>query len=199
MGTKLEKGTYGYLDRNRRYAWRKTILMLTIPILIFLAAWMIHGTRENVMTVVAVVGCLPGCNQMVRAILAGRYRSIDQGFQENVEAVRGNRLVLYENVFTSYERNYYVDCMVISGRTVAGYSSDQKLDPGKAAAHVRTMLKNSAYKQNVEILKDSQAFLKRVEQMALEEPEEVPFQGDDRYPGWTREEIIRHLLSAFSL
>lgn len=199
MRTQLEKGTYGYLNRNKKYAWKKAALMLSVPVFIFVAAWIIKGTRENVMTVVAIVGCLPGCNQVVRAIMAGRYRSMDRGFWEKIEKEKGELSVLYENVFTSYEKNYYVDCVAISGREVVGYSGDPQLNPAEAAEHIRVMLKKSSYKQNVRIMKEQKAFLDRIRNLAEAEPEQVPFQGDDRYPGYTREEIIRHLLMAISL
>lgn len=199
MHTGLAKGTYGYLNRNKIQAWKRAALMLSVPTVIFLAAWFLHGTRENVMTVVAIVGCLPGCNQVVRAIMAGRYHSMERELWEKVEEARGSLPVLYENVFTSYEVNYYVDCLVVHGRETVGYSSDSSLDAAKAAEHIRTMLKNSSYKQNVKILKEEKAFLKRVRDLAEHEAEPVPFQGDDRYPGFTRDEIVLHLLTAISL
>lgn len=199
MNTKLGKGTYGYLDRNKVYAWKKAALMLAVPILIFLAAWSIHKTRLNVMTVVAIMGCLPGCNQIVRAIMASRYHSMEKTLWESVEEARGDMPVLYENVFTSYEVNYYVDCITVSGREVAGYSSDNDLDVAKAEEHIQTMLKNSSYKQNVKIYKEPKTFLKQIRKLSTEEPEPVPFQGDDRYPGFSRDEIVLHLLMAISL
>ncbi len=199
MHTGTAKGTYGYLNRNKVQAWKRAALMLSVPAVVFLAAWILHGTRENVMTVVAIVGCLPGCNQVVRAIMASRYHSMEKELWEQVEAARGELPVLYETVFTSYETNYYVDCMVVCAREVIGYSSDGSLDAPKAAEHIRTMLKNSSYKQNVKILKEPKAFLERVRGLAECEPERVPFQGDDRYPGFTRDEIILHLLMAISL
>ena len=109
MRAGLEKGTYGYLDRNRVQAWKKAGALLAVPVLVFVAAWIIRGTRENVMTVVAIVGCLPGCNQIVRAILASRYSSMDRQLYEETEAARGTLPVLYENVFTAYEENYRID------------------------------------------------------------------------------------------
>ncbi len=199
MRTKLAKGSYGYLNRNKIQAWMRAALMLSVPVVIFLSAWFIHGTRENVMTVVAIVGCLPGCNQVVRAIMASRYHSMKKDLWEKVEEARGDLPVLYENVFTSYEVNYYVDCIAVYGREVVGYSSDGSLDATKAAEHIRTMLKNSSYKQNVKIMKEQKAFLERIRGMAKSEPEPVPFQGDDRYPGFTRDEIVLHLLMAISL
>ncbi len=201
MQTKLEKGTYGYIKRNKIYAWKKAALLLVVPVFIFLAAWAVHKTRENVMTVVAIVGCLPGCNQVVRAIMASRYHSIDQGLYEEVEAARGERVALYENVFTSYEKTYYVDAIVLSGREIVGYSSVPETDTQKAAEHIRELLKQNAYKQNVKIFPagEKRAYLERVKHLAKTEPEEVPFQGDDRYPGFTREEIVVHLLQAIAL
>lgn len=199
MRTKLEKGTYGYLKRSRLYAWKKAGLMLSVPVLIFLISWFIHGTRENVITVVAVVGCLPGCNQVVRAILASRYPSMDRELWEKTEAVRGTLPVLYENVFTSYEKNYYVDCIAASGRETVGYSSASDLDAREAAEHIRSQLRKSSYKQNVMILKEEKAFLERLGRLAGSDPEPVPFKEDDRYPGWTRDEIVLHLLQAISL
>ncbi len=199
MNQKLEKGTYGYLNRSRVLAWKRAALMLSAPVLIFLAAWVLHGTRENVITVVAIVGCLPGCNQVVRAVMASRYHSMDRAMWEKVEAQKGELPVLYELVFTSYENNYPVDCIVSAGREVLGYSSDPKLDAAKAAAHIRDMLKKGSYKQNVKIVKEQEAFLGQLARMSRTEPEQVPFREDDRYPGYTREEIIRHLLMAVSL
>lgn len=199
MDGKLDKGSYGYLDRNKIRAWKRAALMLSVPVVIFLAAWIVNGTRENVMTVVAIVGCLPGCNQVVRAIMASRYHSIEHTFYERVEEARGDLPVLYENVFTTYEKNYYIDCIAVSGREVVGYSGDRELDAGQAAEHIRTMLKKSAYKQNVKILKDEKAYLRRLCELREQTPEEVPFRGDDRYPGWTRDEIVLHLLMALTL
>lgn len=199
MSTKLKKGTFGYLNRNKISAWKRAALMLSVPVIIFIAAWIVNGTRNNVMTVVAIVGCLPGCNQVVRAIMASRYHSMEKALYEETEAVRGERLALYENVFTAYEQNYYVDCIVISGRDVVGYSSDEKIDAGKASDHIRTILKSNSYKQNVKIFKERKAFLERVHTLAASQPEEVPFREDERYPGLTRDEIIQYLLMAISL
>lgn len=199
MESRLLKGTYGYLNRNRIHAWKKAALMLAAPLLIFLVGWYVHGTRENVMTVVAVVGCLPGCNQVVRAIMASRYHSMDRELYEAVEKARGTCFALYENVFTSYEKTYYVDAIVLCGREIAGYSGAADLNEGAAAAHIRSMLKKSSYKQNVKIYKNRDDFLNRVLSLSAGGAEQPPFNGDDRYPDLTRDEIIRHLLMSISL
>lgn len=199
MQEKLEKGTFGYLNRNKIYAWKRAALMLSVPIAIFLAAWIVNQTRENVMTVVAVVGCLPGCNQVVRAILASRYSSIDQKLWEQVEAAKGELPVVYENVFTSYEKNYYVDCIAVCGKEALGYSSDPDLEPEAAAAHIQKMLKSGSYKQQVRILKDREAFLRQLRTLAPAEPEPVLIHGKDAHPDRTRGEMVAAVLKEFTL
>ncbi|MDO4261863.1 MAG: hypothetical protein Q4C82_07275 [Eubacteriales bacterium] len=199
MKSKLKKGTFGYLDQLKIREWKRTLLLLSVPILVFLIGWIVSGTRLTVVTVVAVVGCLPGCNQMVHALMASRYHSIDRELYEETERARGDRPVLYENVFTSYEKNFYVDCAVISGRELAGYSSDEKIDAAAAEKHLKEILRKNSYKQNVKIFTSRKAFLERARFLAAHEPEAVPFREDDRYPGMTREEIVRYLLTAISL
>lgn len=193
------KGTYGYLDHNKISAWKKAVLLLSLPITFFAIAWAVSGTRMTVATVIAVCGCLPGCNQVVRAIMASRYHSIDKQLYDETEAARGERKAVYECVFTTYEENYYVDCLILSGRELAGYSSDSKTDEKHAAEYLRKMLKDNSYKQNVKIFKEKKAFLERVRALAEGTPEEVPFKEDERYPGLGRDEIICGLLQTVSL
>ena len=91
MKKRLEKGTYGYMDRLKMREWKKSALMLAIPVLVFLIGWAVMKTRLQVVTVIAVVGCLPGCNEVVHAIMASRYHSIERKLYEEVEAERGSR------------------------------------------------------------------------------------------------------------
>lgn len=197
--TKVKKGSFGYLNGYKKQEWIKAILMLSVPIVIFFIGWIINKSRMTVVTVFAIVGCLPGCNQVVHAMIASRYHSIEKNIYEETESVRGERLALYENVFTTYKENYYVDVIVISGRDVVGYTCDAKMDTAKAAEHLKTILKNNAYKQNVKIFTEKKAFLERVRTLAAGEEEAVPFNGDERYPDFTRAQIIRYLLMAISL
>ena len=199
MKKRLEKGTYGYIDKLKVQEWKKSAVMLAVPILVFLIGWVVMKTRLQIVTVIAIVGCLPGCNQVVHAILASRYHSIERKLYEEVEAERGSRLVLYENVFTTYDKNFVVDCILISGREVLGYSSEEKTDAKAAETHLTTILKQNSYKQNVKIMKNREAYLIRVKELASREPEEVPFREDERCPGMTRDEVVSYILQSISL
>ncbi len=199
MKNTLQKGSFGYLNKLKVHEWLKALLYLSIPIAVYIAVLLINGEQITIITVMVLVGCIPGCNQTVHAILATRYHSIDRTLYEEVEEAKGERLAVYEYVFTTYEKNYYIDSIIISGRELAGYSSDAKLDTVAAAEHLTKILRQNSYKQNVKIITDRKAFLSRARDLAQRMPEEVPFRGDDRYPGLSREEVIREVLNSISL
>jgi len=199
QGQNAEKGEFGYLDQHKKSAWIKAVGMMAVPLLIFIAGWIYNQTRMSVVTVVAVVGCLPGCNQIVHAIVATRYHSIDRELYEETEQKRGDRLVLYENIFTSYEKNYRVDCLLISGRDLVGYTSDKKMDIEKAQMHIEKILKDNFYRQNVKIFTDKEIFMKRMQVLVSKEEEKVPFHVDERFEGLDRDQVIREILLSVSL
>ena len=119
--------------------------------------------------------------------------------EQETEKLKGDCISIYENVFTTYEKNYYVDCIVLSGRDVIGYASDKNTDSSRLEAHIKDILKKNSYKQNVKIFTEKRAFMDRVESLGTREPEEVPFREDDRYPGLSRDEIVKYLLMAITL
>ena len=56
---KAEKGTPGYLDYKRKIEIIRTIIYFGIVVAVFLLGYFQTGTRLNLLTVVAVLGCLP--------------------------------------------------------------------------------------------------------------------------------------------
>ena len=62
------KGTFGYLEKKKRNAILWTILCFGISLAVFLAGYLTTGTRKNLLTVVAVLGCLPACKSIVNLI-----------------------------------------------------------------------------------------------------------------------------------
>lgn len=200
MNSKMYRGTYGYLDRNKKSEWIKALIMIAIPLIIFFTGLAIHKTRLNLLTVVAVLGCLPGCNQIVHAIMATKYHSMDKKLYREIEDLKGNTLAVYESVLTTYEKTFYIDAMIVAGKDVIGFTTDQEVDVLKAASHVQKMLKDNSYQQNVKIYRpnEKKAFEERVRDLAKRKPEEIPFELDDRYPNYSRNEVIAHLIKAIS-
>ena len=75
---KIEKGTPGYLNARKIRLLLLTLLEFGIVIALLVLGYMQTGTKLNLLTVVAIVGCLPACKMLVGLITVLPYRTADQ-------------------------------------------------------------------------------------------------------------------------
>ena len=122
------KGEWGYTDAHKRSQILKTFLFFLIPISIFVLGYVTTGTKRNYFTILAIVGCLPACKEMVNVLMFLKRRSMPKGLYEEIEAHGGKLTRAYELVLTTYEKNYPVHSLVISGNEIAGYTTMKNTD-----------------------------------------------------------------------
>ena len=67
--TKAPKGVHGYTDAHKKRQLLKTILFFLLPAAIFLIGYLTTGTKKNYFTIIAVVGCLPACKELVNVLM----------------------------------------------------------------------------------------------------------------------------------
>lgn len=199
---KIQKGDYGYFKKEKKKRTLITAVLFIIPLLIFFSGLIYFKTRMNVMTVVAVVGCLPACKSTVGLVMAFMQKSLDEEEYRKIHEAAGDLVMSYEMYITSYDKSGYVDAFAICGNEVVGYASQEKTDAKYIASHVQKILRQNGYGVNVKILKEMNPYLERLKSMcehreALEK--DIPFTPDERYPGLSRNELIKHTILAISL
>ena len=151
FSTDAYKGTSGYLRTQKNYEILRTVLYFAISLSLFIAGWVTTGSRENLLTIVAVLGCLPACKSLVEMFMFLRYKGCNG---------------LYDMVFTSYEKNYVIHHMTICGNTLCGYTSDPKFAEQAFYKHIQDILKKDNYREvTVKIFHDLDKYLKRCEQL----------------------------------
>ena len=69
------KGSRNYIDSQKKYEMIRTLLYFGISASLFLAGYFTTKTKVNVLTVVAVCGCLPASKSLVGTIMFLRYKS----------------------------------------------------------------------------------------------------------------------------
>ena len=74
---KIEKGQPGYIRARKQKLLLMTVLEFAVVIALLVLGIMQTGTRLNLLTVVAIVGCLPACKMLVGLITILPYRTID--------------------------------------------------------------------------------------------------------------------------
>ena len=200
---KIAKGNCGYIAYEKKKRTLVTAVLFIIPITIFITGYLHTGTRLNLLTVVAVVGCLPACKSMVGAIMMFRQRPGDAALEAEVGKAAGELAPCYELIMTAYEKTTRVDACVICGNEIACYSADAKADADFARKHIAKILNANGYSGvHVKLFKERKAFLERAAYLNKNRDslrENIRFTPDERYPDLSRDELIRQLLLAISL
>ena len=197
----VPKGAFGYTDAHKKRQLLKTFIFFLLPIAIFLIGFLTTKSKENYFTVVAVVGSLPACKELVNVFMFAKRHSMPKALYEEIQGHVGVMETAYELWPTTYEKSYPIIAIVISGNEVMGYTEEKReLDWKKAEEHICTVLKNNGISHaHVHIFQEKKQFLERVDALALQKKEDLPFVPDERYPGFSREQVIRAVILALSI
>ena len=195
-------GEYGYLAAEKKRRILITAILFSVPLLIFFSAILYFHTRLTVWTVIAVVGCLPACKSLVSLIMIFRAKPVNADVYHKIHEHAGELTMSYEMYMTFYEKSANIDAFAICGNTVAGYSSDPRIDASFMEKECQKILRGNGFKATVKIFTRLDPFLERLDSMnahkeSLEEG--IKFRPDEKYPELSRNELIKHTILAICL
>lgn len=189
----IEKGQPYYIKAKKKNYLIFSVVEFGVVAALVLIGYLRTGSRLNLMTVFAVVGCLPAAKMLVEYITMAPYQSIEAIRYYDVEQKTRLLTKAYDLVLTGNDKVMHIDAVVISGHTVCGYTSNPKTDEAETARYIKDMLeKNQIEKVTVKIFHDYTAFLSRAEGMNNIATVENPDTGK-------KEQKIRQLILATAM
>lgn len=160
------KGSRDYLRIQRRYEVLRTVLYFGISLSLFAAGYFATGDKLNLLTIVAVLGCLPASKSAVNMIMFLRYKGLSQEAAAQIAPFEGELTCLYDMVFTSYSYTFVVGHMAVKGNTVCGYSEKKDFPEKDFQAHLEPILKADNHKNvSVKIFTDLDKYTERLKQL----------------------------------
>lgn len=166
FSTENYKGTRGYIKTQKKYEILRTIIYFAISLSLLLAGILTTKSRLNLLTVVAVLGCLPACKSMVGMIMFLRYKGCSEENANVIEEHNKELDGLYDLVFTSYDKNFEVAHITVKGNTICGFTENDKFDEQAYYKHIDGILKADNFKETtVKIFKDIKKYTERLEQL----------------------------------
>lgn len=163
---KITKGNPGYIKKRKQTVILKAVLEFGIVIALIILGIVQTKTRLNVLTIVAVLGCLPASKALVEVIMIMPHRSISSDVVREITEKTSELTVACDLVLTSEKHIMPIDCVVISDNTICGYTSSQKTDTVFAAKHMKQILNANQYSHvSVKIFDNYTAFITRAEGM----------------------------------
>lgn len=101
---KQKKGTPGYLEYKKKIEIIRTIIYFLLVAAVYLLGYSQTHSNKNLLTVVAVVGCLPACKALVGVITRLPYPSINPERAREVKELCPHMTVVFDLVVTSRDK-----------------------------------------------------------------------------------------------
>lgn len=166
FSTTSVKGTEKYLDSQKKYEIIRTILYFAISFSLYISGYVTTKSNANLLTVVAVVGCLPACKSLVGAIMFLRYKSCPSDTVALIKEHNEGLCGLFDLVFTSAQKTYTVAHITVKGNTLCGLSMAKEFPENDFQQHLTGLLKADGFKDvNIKIFTSREKYLNRLDQL----------------------------------
>lgn len=160
------KGTRDYLKTQSRYELARTLIYFGISLSLFVAGIIATGDRMNVLTIVAVLGCLPACKSAVDTFMFMRYKGCSAENADMIDAHMEGLNGIYDRIFTSYNKNFQVAHITAKGNTLCGFTQDANFDENAFNEHITILLQKDGFKDiSVKIFRDINKYTARLDQL----------------------------------
>lgn len=160
------KGTENYLNSQKKYEVIRTLLYFGVSAALFIAGYLQTGSRANLLTVVAVLGCLPAGKSAVSAVMFLRFQSCTPECAGEIKEHSGGLDVLFDCVFTSEKKNFRVSHLAVRSGVICGFSEDKDFAENDFEKHIGNILKLDGHKEiTVKIFVSLPKYLERLDQM----------------------------------
>ncbi len=198
---KEKKGYYGYVKKERIKRLITTLVLFALPLLFFVTGYVTTHSTKNLFTVIAVVGCLPGCKSLVGTIMIFLVKPMKEKDHKAIKAHAGKVLVGYELYITSYEHSEFVCAAAVHGSQIICYSDCLKNPPEILEEHIAKLMDQNGYHQKVKVFTRLEQFIDRLDTLNAhyEELDKTTFTPDPRYPDYNRNQMVMHLLYRLAL
>ncbi|MCD8068138.1 MAG: hypothetical protein LUE87_04475, partial [Lachnospiraceae bacterium] len=170
LGTAQVKNTYRYIDTQKKYEIIRTALLFGVALALFAGGYAATETRNNLLTVVAILGCLPASKSLVSAIMFCRFHSASGEIHQAVAAFDETQDTLYDLVFTTQKVNYVADHCCLIGNELVLLAQDRTVDKKGLEAHLHEMLRKAGVgKVNIGIFTELRRYTDRLNALAASE------------------------------
>ena len=185
---RIIKGDFGYLEKQMHWELIKTLIFFVSAFGVLLIGILIAGTKNNLLTIVAVLGLLPAAKELITCIMfnkAKKYscpqrlydavqeivvpdgKDIKDHDQEETDAgAEDLLLVVYDLYMTSQEKDYPILSMCCHNKTLIGIANWEKFDYKKAEDHIRIMIKQNGHKNvTIKIFSEQEKYISRLQEL----------------------------------
>ncbi len=139
------KGDFGYIRYRRQIGLLRTGLFLLVVLALFLSGLFYFGSSKNYLSIIAALLCLPAGWSAVSLIMFLRAKGCSDSSFRKIEEIKGGLLVRYDEVITSYDKNFNVAASTVLDKNICCYVEDDSFDLLDLEKHIKKMMAQNGY------------------------------------------------------
>ena len=120
---KVEKGEFGYLAYKKSRNMIKTIIAFAVVLVIFIIGFIIWKSKNNYLTMLAVVLVLPAAKFAVSYFVLIPHKNCDEELKSAIEERKGELNSVYDLVVSNKQKPVGIMAAVISDNQILAYTS----------------------------------------------------------------------------
>ena len=166
ISTANVKNTYLYINSQKIYEVIRTICYFAVSISLFIAGYVATDSNVNLLTVVAVLGCLPASKSLVSVIMFCRFKSCSEMVHDKVCTFDEELDCLYDLVFTTEKKTFFLSHAAYKSKCLILFSEKNEIDTVTLEAHITEYLKRASIAGiHVKVYTEVDKYLKRLSEL----------------------------------
>ena len=173
FSTTTVKNTYQYINTQKAYEIIRTIAYFAVSVSLYIAGYVTTKSNINLLTVVAVLGCLPASKSLVSMIMFCRFKSCSESVHDKVCGYDSTLNCLYDLVFTTEKATFAISHAAYKSKCLILFSEKQTIDTAVLEAHIAEYLKRASISGiNIKVYTDLNKYCERLGGLEALEREE---------------------------
>lgn len=159
---KIKKGSFGYLKYQKKIEVAKTLIMLALSVALYNMGLYLTGSKQNLLTYAAILGCLPMAKFAVNVVMFTKAKSCSEELYNYIVS-KGIEPTYWDLFFTDYKVNYQVSAIYYKKGCLIGITEDSNMDINNCENHIRTKLETAGYSNlTIKVFNDKDKFVNRM-------------------------------------
>lgn len=162
---KIPKGSYGYLNYKKKLSLIITLASFLVIAAVFFTGYIVTGTNNNIMTVIAAVLTLPAAKFTVAYIILIPHRSTPEDVYSGTNDTFHGLITYYDLIFSNSTSPIGTQAVVVSDSLVIALTDETKADKKLFEKSVSEFMEKDGHPVNVSLFTDKTSFIAKAKLM----------------------------------
>lgn len=162
---KVKKGEFGYLKYKKNVYLAIMLVLYAFIVAAFASGWIVTGTKENIMTVVAVVMALPAAKFTVSYIIMIPHHAASTELYNKTKDGFAGLITCYDLVFSNGTSPIGTQMAVVADTLVIALTDEKNADRKLFEKSVKEFMEKDSRHVTVSLYTDEASFLSKANVM----------------------------------